>query len=398
MIKLPKKILVTGVAGFLGSHLSEKLAALGHKVIGIDNMMGGYRDNVPKNIEFFDLDCCDFNKMNSIMKGVDVVYHCAATAHEGLSVFSPVEITKNNYLASVSVFTAAISNKVKRIIFCSSMARYGSQNSPFTEIMKPQPVDPYAISKVAAEQVLINLCDLNKIEWVIAVPHNIIGPKQKYDDPFRNVVSIMINRILNGNPPIVYGDGSQERCFSDIEDVVNPIIESIHNEKAVGETINIGPDEEFGPYDSHEEAMNGIERVMQKVISLQDGHTREFPRPYQGRRGSGFGLRAEDIYLTVGEAFDASLAEIRADVEAIQPRSKDLSEITVEDYEKTKQVYQRFMIPAGITGDIVRDGWYYETEPIYRWSDMFTLPAGAEEEWQQKIDAGKKICLHLNGR
>ena len=125
------------------------------------------------------------------MKGVQIVYHCAATAHEGLSVFSPYEITKNNYLASVSIFSAAVNEKVKRIIFCSSMARYGSQKHPFTETMKPDPVDPYAISKVAAEQVLVNLCELNKIEWVIAVPHNIIGPRQKYDDPFRNVVSIM---------------------------------------------------------------------------------------------------------------------------------------------------------------------------------------------------------------
>ena len=99
-----KKILVTGVAGFLGSHLSEKLADFGHKVIGIDNMLGGYDDNIPKNIEFHKLDCCDFEKVKSIMKDVEVVYHCAATAHEGLSVFSPYEITKNNYLASVSVF------------------------------------------------------------------------------------------------------------------------------------------------------------------------------------------------------------------------------------------------------------------------------------------------------
>ena len=134
--------------------------------------------------------------MNQVMKNINIVYHCAATAHEGLSVFSPYEITKNNYLASVSVFTACISHKVKRIIFCSSMARYGSQQTPFTEEMNPRPIDPYAISKVAAEDVLKNLCELNNIEWVIAVPHNIIGPKQKYDDPYRNVVSIMINRML----------------------------------------------------------------------------------------------------------------------------------------------------------------------------------------------------------
>ena len=101
MSNLSKKILVTGAAGFLGSHLSEKLAKLGHKVIGIDNMIGGYEDNVPNSIEFQKIDCCDLEKIQKIMKGIDIVYHCAATAHEGLSVFSPFEITKNNYLASV---------------------------------------------------------------------------------------------------------------------------------------------------------------------------------------------------------------------------------------------------------------------------------------------------------
>ena len=191
---------------------------MGNTVVGVDNMQGGYEDNVPKNIKFLKLDCCDLKKMNEAMQGVEIVYHCAATAHEGLSVFSPFEIGKNNYLASVSVFSAAISNKVKRIIYCSSMARYGTQKYPFTEDMTPNPVDPYAISKVAAEQTLINLCELNKIEWVIAVPHNIIGPKQKYDDPFRNVVSIMLNRILQNKAPIIYGDGEQKRCFSYIDD------------------------------------------------------------------------------------------------------------------------------------------------------------------------------------
>jgi len=239
------KILITGVAGFLGSHLSEQLSELGHEVIGVDNMTGGYEDNIPKKIKFFNFDCCDLNKMNEVMKGVDVVYHCAATAHEGLSVFSPFEISKNNYLASVSVFSSAISNKVKRIIFCSSMARYGDQKTPFTEEMKPKPVDPYAISKVAAEDVLINLCELNKIEWVIAVPHNIIGPRQKYDDPFRNVVSIMINRILQKKAPIIYGDGNQKRCFSYIDDCITCLIPMLDQKNLNKQIINIGPDEEF---------------------------------------------------------------------------------------------------------------------------------------------------------
>ncbi|MDC0449630.1 NAD-dependent epimerase/dehydratase family protein [Pelagibacteraceae bacterium] len=239
------KILVTGAAGFLGSHLSEQLANLGHDVLGIDSMIGGYKDNVPKNIDFHNIDCCDFEKVKIIMSKVDIVYHCAATAHEGLSVFSPYEITRNNYLASVSIFSAAINHKVKRIIYCSSMARYGEQQTPFLESMKAAPVDPYAISKVAAEDVLINLCELNNIEWVIAVPHNIIGPRQKYDDPFRNVVSIMINRMLQGKAPIIYGDGEQKRCFSYIDDCLSCLIPMLDQENLNKQIINIGPDEEF---------------------------------------------------------------------------------------------------------------------------------------------------------
>ena len=240
-----QKILVTGVAGFLGSHLAEKLAKMNHKVVGVDNMIGGYKDNIPKNINFFKFDCCDLKKMNKIMKNVDVVYHCAATAHEGLSVFAPFEISKNNFLASVSVFTAAVAQKIKRIIFCSSMARYGDQRTPFTENMNPKPIDPYAISKVAAENVLINLCELNKIDWVIAVPHNIIGPRQKYDDPFRNVVSIMINRMLQKKAAIIYGDGEQKRCFSYIDDCINCLIPMLDQKNLNKQIINIGPDEEF---------------------------------------------------------------------------------------------------------------------------------------------------------
>ena len=240
-----KKILVTGVAGFLGSHLAENLANMGHEVIGIDNLIGGYEDNIPKNIKFLKIDCCDLSQVQNVMKNINIVYHCAATAHEGLSIFSPFEITKNNYLASVSIFSAAVNEKVQRIIYCSSMARYGSQDSPFTETMHPKPIDPYAISKVASEDVLKTLCNLNNIEWVIAIPHNIIGPRQNYSDPFRNVVSIMINRMLQGKAPIIYGDGEQTRCFSYIDDCLSCLIPMLDQKNLNKQTINIGPDEEF---------------------------------------------------------------------------------------------------------------------------------------------------------
>lgn len=239
------KIFITGIAGFLGSHVADRMLALGHEVAGNDTFIGGYEDNVPKTATFYNVDCCDVNAMAGIMKGTDIVVHCAATAHEGLSIFSPSFITHNIFDASVATISAAIQNKVKRFVYCSSMARYGSQNYPFKETMSPAPVDPYAIAKVAGEDILKALAPMNKMEWVIAVPHNIVGPRQRYDDPFRNVMSIMINRVLQGKPPIIYGDGSQMRCFSFIEDCLYCLEQLILSPKVKNDIFNIGPDEEF---------------------------------------------------------------------------------------------------------------------------------------------------------
>tara|TARA_B100001564_G_C20653467_1_gene678003 strand:+ start:94 stop:1095 length:1002 start_codon:yes stop_codon:yes gene_type:complete len=238
------KIYITGIAGFLGSHLAKRLINLGHDVSGNDNMIQGDLDNLPKNINFHETDCCNFEEMSKNLKDIDVVYHCAATAHEGLSVFSPNFITKNIYQASISVITASIVNKVKRFVFCSSMARYGNQISPFHENMLPKPEDPYGIAKVAVEESLKLLCETHSMDYNIAVPHNIVGPNQKYDDPFRNVMSIFINRNLQNKASIIYGDGNQTRCFSYIDDVIF-CLEKLALDKSINkQIINIGPDEE----------------------------------------------------------------------------------------------------------------------------------------------------------
>ncbi len=237
---------ITGVAGFLASHLAETLLRDGHRVIGVDNLIGGYLDNVPHGVEFYAHDCADRAFLAGIMKDVDVVYHCAATAYEGLSVFSPHLVTQNVYGITVSVLSAAIANKVKRFVQCSSMARYGTQPTlPFTEDMHPLPQDPYGIAKYAAELTVRELCETHGIEYVIAVPHNIIGPRQKYDDPYRNVASIMVNLMLQGRQPIIYGDGGQRRCFSFVRDVINPLVLLGTDQSVVGHVINVGPDEEF---------------------------------------------------------------------------------------------------------------------------------------------------------
>lgn len=237
------KIFITGIAGFLGSHLADRMIELGHEVSGNDNLIGGYRDNVNPKAQFFNVDCCDRDNLARIMKGSDIVVHTAATAHEGLSVFSPDFITKNIFQASVATISAAIENKVTRFVYCTSMARYGSQQTPFVETQTPAPVDPYGIAKVAGEEVLKVLSDTHGMEWNIAVPHNIVGPRQRYDDPFRNVMSIMINRNLQGKPAYVYGDGKQTRCFSYVADCIFCLEKMALDPNITSEIINIGPDE-----------------------------------------------------------------------------------------------------------------------------------------------------------
>lgn len=257
-----KQIFVTGIAGFLGSHIARRLCELGYRVSGNDNLLGGYQTNVPDAVQFFKTDCNDLTTMTEHLKNVDTVVHCAATAYEGLSVFSPSLVVGNTLQASVNVFTAAIRNKVKRIVFCSSMARYGNNPVPFTEDMPARPQDPYAVAKVAAEQILMSLCQVNNIEWNIAIPHNIIGPGQKYDDPYRNVISIMLNRCLQNKAPIVYGTGEQKRCFSYIDDCVFCFEKLITDPDLKGHIVNIGPDKEFV-------TINDVAQHIMKVCNFQ---------------------------------------------------------------------------------------------------------------------------------
>lgn len=266
------RVFITGCCGFLGSHLCDALLAEGHTVAGNDSLICGDMDNLPNGVLYHGTDCCNFDGMKADLERFkpDVVIHAAATAHEGYSSFSPSFITRNIYEASVSTFSAAIASGVKRIVYMSSMSRYGKgrcespeggmqdfvepyefngrmygpfNGPPFTEKYHvPAPVDPYAISKVAAEDTLRILCNTHGVKYSILIPHNIIGTRQRSTDPYRNVASIMINRCKQGKQPIVYGDGSQTRCFSPVKDCLPSIIKAVNGD-ADGEIVNIGPDE-----------------------------------------------------------------------------------------------------------------------------------------------------------
>lgn len=256
------KCWVTGAAGFLGSHLCDALIARGDIVGANDSLICGDATNVPHGVaRFVQLECQATptamwrKSLAEELKAFkpDTLVHCAATAHEGVSTFSPHFVTRNIFEASVATFSAAIAAGVNRIVYMSSMSRYGNgfvydggdamarHNPPFQEWYRPNPVDCYGIAKVAAEDCLKNLCETHGVKYTILVPHNILGTRQKYDDPMRNVASIMINRVLQGKPPIIYGDGEQKRCFSPVSDCIPSIVKAVDG-AVDGEIVNIGPD------------------------------------------------------------------------------------------------------------------------------------------------------------
>lgn len=239
------KVVITGISGLLGSTYARYLITKGgYEVVGIDNMIGGVEGNVPEKAEYVRGDIQDTALLTEVCKDADCVFHTAALPYEGLSVFSPAITTNSIVSGTVSVASACLANEVRLLINCSSMARYGDQVPPFTENMLRKPVDPYGLAKAQAEEHLELLNEIHGLNFVTVVPHNVIGKGQRYYDPFRNVVGIMINRILQGKPIVVYGDGEQKRSFSDVYDCIEAVFKIMTSNRDIAKQVyNIGPDD-----------------------------------------------------------------------------------------------------------------------------------------------------------
>mgnify|MGYP003128165716 FL=1 len=240
------KIFVTGCAGLLGANYTRHLLANGHHVVGIDDLSGGYKAFVAKgeNFEFKKFNLERRKKVVELFEehNPDVLIHFAAYAAEGLSPFIRNFNYRNNLICSANLINECINYKTK-MIFTSSMAVYGGQQTPFTEDKQPQPIDPYGVAKYAVE------CDLKMaqeqfgLRYNIVRPHNVLGRYQNIWDRYRNVIGIFIRKTLNGEPILVYGDGEQTRAFSDIQYYMEPfdILLTEHD----GEIFNIGADKFF---------------------------------------------------------------------------------------------------------------------------------------------------------
>ncbi len=234
------KILVTGGAGFMGSWLVDELLRRGHKVTSVDDLSGGFMRNVNKKCKFVKMDIRDAGKVDRVVKGQEIICHLAAYAAEGQSVFSPREINDINITPMNNLLVSAVNHGVKKFLFTSSMAVYGSQKAPFSEDMAAKPDDPYGVGKLYCERMLQIFSDVYGFDHVILRPHNVYGPRQNISDPYRNVLGIWINSVMRGRSPYIYGDGSQTRAFSYIEDNNPALANAVESDRANGEIINLG--------------------------------------------------------------------------------------------------------------------------------------------------------------
>jgi len=248
-----KSIVITGVAGLLGSRLAKWIVENKpeYKVIGIDNLSGGYEEHIDSRVIFYKADLAS-DDLNGIFSShqVEYVYHFSAYAAEGLSPFIRRYNYTNNVVATANVINACITHDVKRILFTSSMAVYGEGKPPFNENDLPKPVDPYGIAKYACEMDVQVAGEQHGLDWCIIRPHNVYGCNQNIWDRYRNVLGIWIYQKLNGQPITIYGDGSQKRSFSYIDDCLLPLWNAADAPQASKQIINLGSKKEYSILDA----------------------------------------------------------------------------------------------------------------------------------------------------
>ncbi|MFO1497475.1 MAG: NAD-dependent epimerase/dehydratase family protein [Verrucomicrobiota bacterium] len=254
--------LVTGGAGFIGSHVAEHLLRMDHHVVVLDDLSGGFEMNVPKGCEFVNgsiLDCALIERLFREHQ-FNYVYHLAAYAAEGLSHFIKRFNYQNNLIGSVNLINAAVNHKASKFVFTSSIAVYGAGQSPMTEEMIPVPEDSYGIAKLAVEQELKVSHEMFGLDYVIFRPHNVYGERQNIGDRYRNVVGIFMNQLLRHEPMSIFGDGEQMRAFTHIDDVAPVIADSVNHKLAQNQVYNVGADVPV--------TVNQLASVIAKAMSL----------------------------------------------------------------------------------------------------------------------------------
>ena len=236
------KALVTGGAGFIGSHIVDRLLQDGHEVIVLDDLSTGHRENLAENekLQIVEGDIRDFNTVNACMQGVDWVFHKAAVASVPKTVNDPIGSSAVNYQGTLHVLEAARQNKAKRVVFASSAALYGDEPTlPKVETMLPVTLSPYAVDKLASEYACGMYTKLYGLETVSLRYFNVYGPRQDPSSPYSGVISIFADKLNQGTAPTIFGDGEQTRDFVYVSDVVEANMQAVTLEEPAGQVINI---------------------------------------------------------------------------------------------------------------------------------------------------------------
>ncbi|MCY4404697.1 MAG: NAD-dependent epimerase/dehydratase family protein [Candidatus Poribacteria bacterium] len=255
--------LVTGGAGFMGAHVVNELLREGdHNVVVLDDLSGGFRDNVNPNAIFVEGSILDVELINKLCEKYNFtyIYHLAAYAAEGLSHFIKRFNYQNNLIGSVNLINAAVNYNVKRFVFTSSIAVYGENQLPMHEELTPMPEDPYGIAKYAVEQELIVTKRLFDLDYTIFRPHNVYGELQNISDRYRNVIGIFMNKIMQGESLVIFGDGEQTRAFTHIADVAPHIAQSVNISEASCEIFNLGTEKHVSVNKLADMVMTAMER------------------------------------------------------------------------------------------------------------------------------------------
>lgn len=260
------KALVTGAAGFIGSHVADHCLALGMEVVSTDDLSGGFRENVPEQSQWVEGDLKDPEFVASLWQNYgpfDYVYHVAAYAAEGLSHFIRRYNYQTNLIASVNLINESVKHEVKCFVFTSSIAVYGANQLPMTEDLVPIPEDPYGISKYATELDLKAAHEMFGLNYVIFRPHNVYGERQNIADKYRNVIGIFMNQTLQDQPMTVFGDGLQTRAFSHVDDVAPLIARSPLVPAAINQVFNVGADKPYKVIELAEEIAAAFNKPLQ---------------------------------------------------------------------------------------------------------------------------------------
>lgn len=255
--------LVTGGAGFIGAHVSRGLIQEGYNVLVLDNLSGGFTDNVPEEATFIQADITDHEAIARVFNehGIDYVYHLAAYAAEGLSHFIRRFNYNNNLIGSINLINESVKHEVKCFVFTSSIAVYGAIEPPMSEDQVPEPEDPYGVAKLAVEHDLKTCHEMFGMPYVIFRPHNVYGEYQNIGDKYRNVIGIFMNQLMQDQPMTIFGDGTQSRAFSYIGDAVPAMARAIRVPEAYNQVFNIGADT---PY-----AVNTLAEVVSRAMNRE---------------------------------------------------------------------------------------------------------------------------------